>query len=140
MNAPSKTPTQLDLDNERPTPTQLRKMLVAGTEEFDAKHPQKTAEESVDNFLASRGPARVIARDEGIELGHTEPEAEFDWFTDPSVVIRHQRATAIYENASGGITIRQERDWNEDQDPVMAIASENAFVFAEAFAKHVKRS
>ena len=138
MNAPVKTPTQLDLV-EGPTQTQLRKLLVAGVEDYDAKLPQKTAEELVDDVLATRGPP-VIAHDEGIELAHTDPEAEFDWFTDPSVVIHHQRATAIYENASGGITIRQERDWNDDQDPVMAIASENAFVFAEAFAKHVKRS
>jgi hypothetical protein len=61
---------------------------------------------------------------------------DFDWSSDPSVVLHEQRATAIYRNGWGGIVIRQRQSWpDEESDPFMVITDENAVVFMEAMAK-----
>ena len=62
----------------------------------------------------------------------------FDWFTDASVVLQDQRATAIYRNRSNGIVIRQERTWDEESDPFMVITDENLVTFMEALAARAR--
>lgn len=61
------------------------------------------------------------------------PEAfkDFDWSTDDSVVLHHQPAVAAYFNQAGGLTIRQERSWDQDEDIVIAIAPENVGEFID---------
>jgi hypothetical protein len=50
---------------------------------------------------------------------------EFDWSDDDVVVLREQRLTAVYRNPHGDLVIRQERSWNEDEDPFLVIAADN---------------
>jgi hypothetical protein len=53
------------------------------------------------------------------------PDA-FDWSPDnPDLVTERQPALAAYENAGGSVTIRQEADCGEDQDPVIVITKAN---------------
>jgi hypothetical protein len=60
-----------------------------------------------------------------------EPSGEFDWSSDDSIVLHHQPAVAVYINEAGGLTIRQERNWDEDQDTIIAIAPESVSEFID---------
>jgi hypothetical protein len=44
-------------------------------------------------------------------------------------VVRHQPAIAVYINVEDGLTIRQHREWDEDEDPLVAIGRENISEF-----------
>lgn len=55
----------------------------------------------------------------------------FDWSEDDAVVLKHQPAVAVYWNNAGGLTIRQERDWNEEEDSIIAITKENLDQFLD---------
>ena len=63
----------------------------------------------------------------------SEPGAykDFDWSSDDSVVLHHQPAVAAYINQAGGLTIRQERSWDQDEDIIIAIAPENVGEFID---------
>jgi hypothetical protein len=54
---------------------------------------------------------------------------DFDWAAEAreggSVVLRQQRMTAVYRNTAGDLVIRQERDWNEEEDPFVVITQQN---------------
>jgi hypothetical protein len=56
---------------------------------------------------------------------------EFNWLDDDSIVLRDQRATAIYRNHWGGLVIRQECAWNEEDDPFVVINPENIEAFLD---------
>lgn len=51
-----------------------------------------------------------------------EDGENFSWTSDENVVLREQPATAVYFNQSGGLVIRQERAWYQDDDPFIHIA------------------
>jgi hypothetical protein len=60
----------------------------------------------------------------------TDPSAQahadhdFDWLRDADdVVVREQRATAVYINPHGEIVIRQERLWDQEEDPFVVVAA-----------------
>jgi hypothetical protein len=60
------------------------------------------------------------------------PEAsDFDWSNDDSIVLHEQPPIAVYINQSSGLTIRQERSWNQDDDIIIAIAPENVGTFID---------
>ena len=63
---------------------------------------------------------------------------DFDWKSDPSVILQEQRATAVYHNPYGGLVIRQEKTWDEESDPYMVISAENITTFQEALAKRAR--
>ena len=60
-----------------------------------------------------------------------EAKSDFDWNSDNSVVLHHQPAVAAYINQAGGLTIRQERSWDQDEDIIIAIAPENVGEFID---------
>jgi len=60
-----------------------------------------------------------------------EANSDFDWNADDSVVLHHQPAVAAYINQAGGLTIRQERSWDQDEDIIIAIAPENVGEFVD---------
>jgi hypothetical protein len=55
-----------------------------------------------------------------------EPAEDFSWRDDPSVVCHHQLA-----NPYGGIVIRQERDWNDEEDVCIVVSRENIAAFLD---------
>jgi hypothetical protein len=52
-------------------------------------------------------------------------EAKVFAFWEKHTVIRHQPAVAVYINAADGLTIRQEREPDEDEDTLIAIGRDN---------------
>jgi hypothetical protein len=56
---------------------------------------------------------------------------DFDWHDDDSIILRHQPAVAIYFNDTGGLVIRQERDWCEERDTCVIIAESNTQKFLD---------
>jgi hypothetical protein len=58
---------------------------------------------------------------------------DFDWSADnPDLVVGRQPAIAVYENASGAITIRREREWDEEDDTFIVVTKTNVPAFAQA--------
>jgi hypothetical protein len=132
-------PIELPLDEpSEPTPTQKRKMLIAGCEDFDAKFKPETAEEAVDNFLAK--DLNASARRSGLVFGGPQPADDFDWNNpdEESIVLREQRATAVYRNRCGELIIRQ-RCWPDD-DTFRYLTPENEVTFMEGLAKRAKET
>jgi hypothetical protein len=82
-------------------------------------------------------PTVIDLKPERIDNDRPSAEArrqseEFDWNTDPSIVLHEQRRTAVYFNPGGSLVIRQQKDWDEEQDPFLLIAPENAVKFLDA--------
>jgi hypothetical protein len=57
---------------------------------------------------------------------------DFDWSSDnEDVVLREQRALAVYWNTRGDLVIRQERDWSENDDSFLVISRNNVDAFLD---------
>lgn len=82
--------------------------------------------------------ARAVLGIADDRIRETETYEDFDWTSDPSVVLQQQRATAVYHNSHGGIVVRQEKHWDEESDPCVVICAENFVTFAEALAKRAR--
>jgi hypothetical protein len=71
-------------------------------------------------------------------VGNVKPTApvesgdDFDWAKAECVVLREQPATAIYHNPYGALVIRQERAWNQEDDPFIFIAPQNIMSFIDS--------
>ncbi len=63
---------------------------------------------------------------------------DFDWATDPSVILQEQRATAVYRNPVNALVIRQKQSWDEDSDPFVVVTEENLVTFMEALAARAR--
>ena len=82
--------------------------------------------------VASRGlPAVIDPPEPNPSADAPEEKTDFDWNDDDSVVLHHQPAVAAYINQAGGLTIRQERSWDQDEDIIIAIAPENVGEFID---------
>ena len=62
----------------------------------------------------------------------TPEPSEFRWTDNESVVLAQQPATAVYFNPAGGLVIRQERAWNEEEDTIIVVAPQNVQTFLDA--------
>lgn len=64
------------------------------------------------------------------EAPKTEPVKndwhDFDWQNSPDVIIREQRAIAVYTNPYGGVVVREERGWDEEEDRFIVLSSPEA--------------
>jgi hypothetical protein len=72
-------------------------------------------------------------------LAQEDPDT-FDW-NDPnedSIVLREQRATAVYRNRLGEVIIRQRGPW-PDEDSILYISPENEIAFMEGMAEQLKK-
>jgi hypothetical protein len=66
---------------------------------------------------------------------------EFDW-DDPdeeAIVLREQRATAVYRNKSGEAIIRQRSAACPDEDSFVFVTPENEIAFMEGMAARLKK-
>lgn len=70
--------------------------------------------------------------------GHAFAEEDFDWNTDDSVILKEQRATAVYHNKLGELIIRQRAAWDDDRDTFVYIMPENVVAFFEGAAKRAR--
>ncbi len=126
-------PVKLDELPLEPTPTQRRKMLIAGVEDFDNKMKPETAEEAVDTFLAKSTVVLAQAAPRSL----AEPDDRFDWHRDTDCVILHEQpATAVYFGGGGHLVIRQTNGYEDDI--TILIAPQNITEFLEATAKKAR--
>ncbi|WP_143270202.1 hypothetical protein [Bradyrhizobium sp. Ghvi] len=86
---------------------------------------QKSGKALEEPLLAAAEEAARDARDKERDYD------DFDWSSDQSVVLREQRATAVYRNRWNGLVIRQEKSWDEESDPFLVITQENCDVFVD---------
>jgi hypothetical protein len=57
---------------------------------------------------------------------------DFQWDADNEDVVQHSvQGVAAYRNGYGTITVRQERNWNEDDDTIVVLTDESARRLAE---------
>lgn len=116
--------------NDCPTPHERRGMLIEGAKEFDAKVKPETAEELVDRMVAE-GKVSLAAE--------TKPaEQQFDWGHDPDVIVKTQRAIAVYSNVAGGITIRAEASEYDEDDCTISFRPERAEAVIAAIQRAVR--
>src|SRR4030088_1216666 len=78
------------------------------------------AESGQSKPIAQVGPAsKPIAQSGPPQF---QPEQNFDWSPDnPDVVMPEQPATAVYLNRWGQAVIRQQRDWDDEEDTYVRI-------------------
>jgi hypothetical protein len=63
---------------------------------------------------------------------------DFDWsINNEDVVLREQRASAIYWNTRGDLVLRQERYWDEQDDPFLVIGRNNVHDFIDRLCEVV---
>jgi len=105
-----------------------------------AKVERAEQQEAARAALGMRETGSLLAQAGGADDRTRERESydDFDWTSDPSVVLQEQRATAVYRNGYGGIVIRQEKYWDEESDPCVIVCAENFVTFAEALAKKAR--
>src|SRR5262245_16886548 len=101
---------------------------VVHVDELPLASPTKPPEE-----LSTTKPPPPLAQAAG-----DDPD-DFDWDNpeEDSIVLREQRATAVYLNRAGDVIIRQ-RSWPED-DAFVYIAPENAVAFMEGMAEKLRK-
>ena len=59
-----------------------------------------------------------------------------DWNHGQEVIIREQRSIAVYTNPHGGVVIREEQTWDEENDTFIVLATTAA---VEALIAALKR-
>jgi thiamine biosynthesis protein ThiC len=46
----------------------------------------------------------------------------FDWNDQAGIAVGPQDAIAVYANDNGDLVLRRQKDWNEEEDSVIAVA------------------
>jgi hypothetical protein len=54
------------------------------------------------------------------------------------VILKEQRATAVYHNKLGELIIRQRAAWDDDRDTFVYVMPENVVAFLEGAAKRAR--
>jgi hypothetical protein len=115
-------PKQLDLVKGM----SREEMILATAPHIDPDSPAlKAGLDKIQKIEVAEAATAVLGRDFD----------DFNWQTDPSIVLQEQRATAIYRNPNDGLVIRQEKYWDEERDPFIVVTEENMVTFMEAMAK-----
>jgi hypothetical protein len=103
--------------------------LLAEAEAVQIAQPEKG---TVGTVLSTGKELILVPEEErGMADKPADDAADFDWFSDDSIVLRPQLAVAIYQNERGGLVIRQERNWDEDNDTFIVISPENISAFID---------
>jgi hypothetical protein len=122
------TPKQLEL----PAGKTREELLLATPPRIEPDCPGLKADlgEKVDKIV-TEAVAAVLGS------GHVAEE-DFDWNTDDSVILKEQRATAVYYNKHAELIIRQRAAWDDDRDTFIYVTPENIVAFLEGAAKRAK--
>jgi hypothetical protein len=70
----------------------------------------------------------------------TDNSLSFDWAADPAVVAQHQLPIAVYSNDAGSVVIRQQADWDEENDTFIILAPATIDAFVAAVLKAAGRA
>lgn len=121
--------------------TSATEATVSALQEMDQPLPEDQfailGERSEHNLFSDGGTTptnrQLIIADTNAE----EPSADqgkhpdFDWNDEETVVLGRQLAVAVYRTPDGGLVIRQERDWNEEDDTYIVISPQNVSAFVD---------
>jgi len=141
---------ELALKPDKPTPGHMRAMLLEGAKHYEEKFgkgdvpPEQLVDRMMDldavvptpglgdrvaNSTASVADIYASRDDAG---GVIDREKDFDWEKDPSIFLQRQPATAMYANSRNCLVLRQERDWNEEQDHFVIISADQRQQFLDS--------
>jgi len=122
--------------NKLVTPKQLE--LTGEEVLMEALPPRINPESSADlakvNKIEEEETARAVLGS-GAALAD---EDDFDWSTDDAVVLREQRATAVYHNRLRELTIRRKAAWDDERDTFVYVTPENCNALMDGIAKRVR--
>jgi hypothetical protein len=123
------SPEQLELVKEM----SREEMILATAPHIDPDSAALKADaDKILKIAIAEAATAVLASAHDVEFD------DFNWSTDPSVIIQEQRATAVYRNPAGGLVIRQERTWDEESDPFVVVSESNSIIFMEALARRAR--
>jgi hypothetical protein len=127
------TPKQLEL-----TAGKTREELILATApHIDPNSPALKADrEKLDKIELAEAAGAVLGS--GYAFREEVDEEDFDWNTDDSVILKEQRATAVYHNKLGELIIRQRAAWDDDRDTFVYVMPENVVAFLEGAAKRAR--
>jgi hypothetical protein len=127
------TPKQLEL-----TAGKTREELILATApHIDPSSPALKADrEKLDKIELAEAAGAVLGS--GYAFREEVAEEDFDWNTDDSVILKEQRATAVYHNKLGELIIRQRAAWDDDRDAFVYVMPENIVAFLEGAAKRAR--
>ena len=93
--------------------------------------------------VATKGSNPSPVNLETVLASASDPDQEdFDWNNpnEDSIILREQRATAVYRNRLGELLIRQRASWDDDCDSVVYLSPENEITFMEGLARRHRES
>jgi hypothetical protein len=132
MNKPV-TPKQLELTEGK----SREELILATAPHIDPNSPAlKTDREKLDKIELAEAAGAVLGS--GYAFREEVAEEDFDWNTDDSVILKEQRATAVYHNKLGELIIRQRAAWDDDRDTFVYVTPENVVAFLEGAAKRAR--
>jgi len=76
-------------------------------------------------------PTKVITPTSTKNQTPPADDGEFKWSDDESIIVPEQHAVAAYFNPAGGLVIRQERAWDQEEDTIIVIAQANVDRFLD---------
>ena len=132
------TPKQLELTDGK---TREELLLQTLPPNIDPNSPAFKADltkvDKIEKDEAARAVLGNVPRlGSGVAFGATADD--FDWDTDDAVILKEQRATAVYHNKAGELIIRQRASWCDEGDTFVYVTPENVTAFLEAAAKKAR--
>lgn len=116
-------------------PKQLELAGVEGAEDLaETESPATEPSLGPDDQEVVRAANEILAK----YTPTAQPDDDFNWHTDDSVILREQRATAVYRNRHGELIIRQQAAWDDEEDTFVYVTPENVTAFLEATAKKAR--
>lgn len=112
-------------------------LLLATAPHIDPESPAfKASLEKIEKIELAEAAGAVLGS--GYAFQEEVAEEDFNWNTDDSVILKEQRATAVYHNKLGELIIRQRAAWNDDRDTFVYVTPENVVAFLEGAAKRAR--
>ena len=121
-------PSQLELDQAKPPKTR-EQLLQETAPQIDPNSPAYQKDLVKVDAIALEARAR-----EALGL-----DDEFNWNTDDSIILKEQRATAVYFNRLGELIIRQKAAWSDDEDSIVYVMPENFNGLLDGIAARIRR-
>jgi hypothetical protein len=117
----------MNINRDKPTREQL--LLATLPPHIDPASPAFKSDLAKIGRIAAAEAARE-------QLGMNEED--FNWNADDSVILKEQRATAVYFNKSQELVIRQKAAWDEEEDTFLFVTPENYNTFIDAVAARIR--
>jgi hypothetical protein len=127
------TPKQLELTAGKTR----EELMLATAPHIDPESPAfKESIKKVEKIALAEAAEAVLGS--GLAFRDDSSSEDFDWNTDDAVILKEQRATAVYHNRLGELIIRQRAAWDDEGDTFVYVSPENITEFLEGAAKRAR--